>query len=162
MTVTDGRLIDQVRAEWPLEGADPDADRRAWREGAELYEDCDDDDLLRAGELMAAAVRHHVHGEPVLRDDDLAVTVQSLLFAAGTPGPDGVAVRPLACRLARLAVAVVAQRGWQPEHLGGNGHVTAGIFEDADIQRLLAAALPAADGDPADRRDWWAWRPSTT
>ena len=63
----------------------------------------EDDGLLHAGDLMARAVRHHVHGEGVLRDDDLAVTVQSLLFAAGTPAPDDVGVSAVACRLARLA-----------------------------------------------------------
>ena len=146
VTFADERLIQQVRAEWPLDGADPDADRQVWREGAELYEDADDDELLPAGALMAAAVRHHAHGGRLLQDDDLAVTVQSLLFAAGTPTSDEGDAPPDACRLARLAVAVIAQQGWQPEHLGGNGHVTAGIFEDADIQRLLAAALPGYDG----------------
>jgi hypothetical protein len=135
-------LVDRVRAEWPLDDGDVDADVRAWREGAELYEDGDDDELLAAGQLMARAVRHHVHGQAVLRDDDLAVTVQSLLFAAATPAPDaGILLE--ACRLARLALAVIAERGWQPPHLGGNGHITAGIFEDDDVRRLLAAALPS-------------------
>ncbi len=144
MTLADGwagPLQDRVREEWPLDGADADADVRAWRDGAELYEDCDDDELLLAGELMARAVRHHVHGDGVLREDDLAVTVQSLLFAAGTPSSGTSRVPERSCRLARLALAVIAQHGWQPPHLGGNGHVTAEIFEDADIRRLLAAAL---------------------
>ena len=43
---------------------------------------------------------------------------------------------------------MIAQRGWQPAHLGGTGHVTAGIFEDADVHRLLTHAL-APDGDLA-------------
>jgi hypothetical protein len=137
-------LVDRVRAEWPLDDGDVDADVRAWREGAELYEDGDDDELLAAGQLMARAVRHHVHGQAVLRDDDLAVTVQSLLFAAATPGP-GDEIPVEACRLGRLALAVIAERGWQPPHLGGNGHVTEGIFEDDDVRRLLAAVLPAGD-----------------
>ncbi len=135
-----GPLMDRVREEWPLDGADAEADVRAWRDGAELYEDGDDDELLHAGELMARAVRHHLHGDGVLREDDLAVTVQSLLFAAGTPS-DTSRVPQESCRLARLALAVIAQHGWQPPHLGGNGHVTAEIFEDADIRRLVAAAL---------------------
>ena len=149
MTFADERqvsLLDRVRAEWPLDGASPEDDVRAWREGAELYETGEDDELLHAGELMARAVRHHVHGRAVLRDDDLAVTVQSLLFAAGTPAADGVTILAGARRLARLALVVIAQNGWQPAHLGGTGHVTAGIFEDADISRLLTAAL-APDGD---------------
>jgi hypothetical protein len=133
-----------VREEWPLDGADAADDVRAWREGAELYEDGEDDELLGAGQLMARAVRHHLHGEGVLREDDLAVTVQSLLFAAATPGADG-ALPPAACRLARLALAVIAEQGWQPPHLGGNGHVTAGIFEDDDVRRLLAVALGPDD-----------------
>jgi hypothetical protein len=33
-----------------------------------------------------------------------------------------------------------------PPQLGGNGHITAEIFEDADIERLLTAAL-APDAD---------------
>lgn len=135
-----GPLLDRVREEWPLDGADPEADVRAWRDGAELYEDGDDDALLHAGELMARAVRHHVHGDGVLREDDLAVTVQSLLFAAGAPSGTSRIPEPC-CRLARLALAVIAEHGWQPPYLGGNGHVTAEIFEDADIRRLLAAAL---------------------
>ena len=150
MTFADERpvsLLDRVRQEWPLDGASVEDDVQAWREGAELYEG-DDDDVLHAGELMARAVRHHVHGEGVLRDDDLAVTVQSLLFAAGTPAPDDVGVSAAACRLARLALVVIAQRGWQPAHLGGTGHVTAGIFEDADVHRLLTRAL-APDADLA-------------
>ncbi len=148
MTFTDERtLLARVRQEWPLDGADAAADVRVWREGAELYEDGDDDELLHAGELMARAVRHHVHGHGALREDDLAVTVHSLLFAAGTPPPDG-ALSARACGLARLALAVVAQQGWQPPQLGGNGHITAEIFEDAGIHRLLAAAL-APDGDLA-------------
>ena len=134
-----GPLASRVRAEWPLDGADVEADVRAWRLGGELYEDGDDDELLYAGELMARAVRHHVHGDGVLRDDDLAVTVQSLLFAAGTPMDDYIPAP--ACRLARLAVAVIAQREWQPRDLRGNGQIAAEIFEDVDIQRLLAAAL---------------------
>lgn len=138
-------LMSLVRAEWPLDGPDVEADVRAWREGAALYEDGDDDELLHAGELMARAVRHAVHGRHVLRDDDLAVTVQSLLFAAATPPSEGAGIPLEGCRLARLAVAVILQRGWQPPHLGGNGHITAGIFEDADVKRLLAAALPAGD-----------------
>jgi len=144
VTFADGQLIDQVREEWPLDGADADADLQAWRLGAELYEDDDTDggELLRAGGLMAAAVRHHLHGNAVLRDDELAVTVQSLLFAASTPVADGGAIPERACSLARLALAAIAQQGWQPEHLGGNGHVTEGIFEDADIQQLLATAVP--------------------
>jgi hypothetical protein len=145
-------LLDRVREEWPLDGADVDADVRAWREGAELYEDSDDDELLQAGELMARAVRHHLYGLYAMREDDLAVTVHSLLFAAGTPSPDG-AVSARACRLARLALAVIAQHGWQPLHLGGNGHVTAEIFEDADIQRLLTAAL----GPDADIVSFFLW-----
>jgi hypothetical protein len=140
-------LLDRVRREWPLDGADVEADVRAWREGAELYEAGDDDELLHAGELMARAVRHHLHGNRALREDDLAVTVQSLLFAAGTPEPDG-AIPARACRLARLALAVIAQAGWQPPQLGGNGHITEGIFADADIGRLLIAAL-APDADLA-------------
>jgi hypothetical protein len=140
-----GRLLSRVREEWPLEGTDAEADVRAWREGAELYEDGDDDELLHAGELMARAVRHEVHGRPVLRHDDLAVTVQSLLFAAATPLADGGAIPVEACRLARLALAVVLARGWQPPHLGGNGHITAEIFDDADVQRLLAGALAPDD-----------------
>jgi hypothetical protein len=75
-----------------------------------------------------------------------------MLFAAGTPAPGGAAVRAETCRLARLALAVIAQRGWQPEHLGGNGHVTEGIFEDDDIQRLLAAAVPGYPDVPTDGR----------
>ena len=148
MTFADERrvsLLDSVRREWPLDGADVEADVRAWREGAGLYEDGDDDELLHAGELMARAVRHHVHGSRALREDDLAVTVQSLLFAAGTDVPEG-AVPARACRLARLALAVIAQHCWQPPQLGGNGHITAEIFEDADIERLLTAAL-APDAD---------------
>ncbi len=148
MTFPDQRpvsLIDRVRQEWPLEGDDVEADVRAWRQGAELYEDGDDDELLHAGELMARAVRHHVHGDGVLRDDDLAVTVQSLLFAAGTPMSEGDGFPPGACRLARLAVAVIAQQGWQPSYLGGNDHLTAEIFQDADITRLLAVALAPGD-----------------
>jgi hypothetical protein len=141
-------LLDRVRREWPLDGASVEADVRAWRDGAELYEVGDDDELLRAGELMARAVRHHLHGERALREDDLAVTVHSLLFAAGTPVPDSGRIPRAACRLARLALAVIAQQGWQPPRLGGNGHVTAEIFEDPDIQRLLAAAL-APDADLA-------------
>ena len=151
MTFADERpvpLLDRVRREWPLDGADVAADVRAWRDGAELYEDGDDDELLHAGELMARAVRHHVHSEAALREDDLAVTVHSLLFAAGTPCPDGAATPEAACRLARLALAVIAQRGWQPPLLGGNGHITAEIFEDADIRRLIAAAL-GPDGNLA-------------
>jgi hypothetical protein len=140
-----GPLMARVREEWPLDGADVEADVRAWREGAELYEDGDDDELLPAGELMARAVRHDVHGRRVLRDDDLAVTVQSLLFAAATPLSDGAGIPLEGCRLARLALAVILQRGWQPPHLGGNGHITAEIFEDADVRRLLAAALPGGD-----------------
>ena len=161
MTFADERpvsLLERVRREWPLDAADVEADVKAWREGAELYEDADDDELLHAGELMARAVRHHVHGHGALREDDLAVTVQSLLFAAGTPPPDG-ALSARACGLARLALAVVAQQGWQPPQLGGNGHITAEIFEDAGVQRLLTAALaPDADlaacfrsGTPGDR-----------
>ena len=149
MTFADERpasLVDRVREEWPLDGVDVEADVRTWREGAELYEDADDDELLLAGELMARAVRHHVHGGRALREDDLAVTVQSLLFAAGTPSAGAVPGR--ACRLARLALAVIAQQGWQPLQLGGNGHITAEIFEDADIDRLLTAAL-APDADLA-------------
>ena len=148
MTFADERPVslDRVRQEWPLDAADVEADVRAWRDGAELYEDGDDDELLHAGELMARAVRHHVHGGHALRDDDLAVTVQSLLFAAGAPSASAVSAR--ACRLARLALAVIAQQGWQPPQLGGNGHITAEIFEDADIDRLLTAAL-APDADLA-------------
>ena len=135
-----GPLLDRVREEWPLDGVDAEADVGAWRDGAELYEDGDDDELLHAGELMARAVRHHVHGDGVLREDDLAVTVQSLLFAAGTASATS-RIPEASCRLARLALAVIAQHGWQPPHLGGNGHLTVEIFEDADIRRLLAAAL---------------------
>ena len=135
-----GPLLDRVREEWPLDGVDAEADVGAWRDGAELYEDGDDDELLHAGELMARAVRHHVHGDGVLREDDLAVTVQSLLFAAGTACATS-RIPEASCRLARLALAVIAQHGWQPPHLGGNGHLTVEIFEDADIRRLLAAAL---------------------
>ena len=152
MTFADERpvsLVDRVRQEWPLDGADVEADVRAWRKGAELYEDADDDELLHAAELMARAVRHHLHGRRVLRDDDLAVTVHSLLFAAGTPLPSGGKGIPReACRLARLALAVIAQEGWQPPQLGGNGHITTEIFEDADIDRLLTVAL-APDADLA-------------
>jgi hypothetical protein len=70
------------------------------------------------------------------------------VFAAGTPGPDGAGISAAARRLARLALAVIAQQGWQPPQLGGNGHITAEIFEDGDIRRLLTAAL-APDGDLA-------------
>ena len=151
MTFADQRpvsLLDRVREEWPLDGASAEADVQAWREGAELYETGDDHELLPAAELMARAVRHHAHGRRVLRDDDLAVTVQSLLFAAGTPAPDGVSIPDAARRLARLALVVIAQNRWQPAHLGGTGHVTTGIFEDADVRRLLTAAL-APDDDLA-------------
>jgi hypothetical protein len=151
MTIADGpaSLLDRVRREWPLDGAGVEADVRAWREGAGLYEEGDDDELLHAGELMARAVRHHLHGTRALREDDLAVTVQSLLFAAGTPASESAAIPEPACRLARLALAVIAQQRWQPPSLGGNGHVTAEIFEDADIERLLAAALAPAGTDLA-------------
>lgn len=141
-----GSLVDLARRDWPLDGTDPDADVQAWRRGAELYEDDDDPAaLLRAGELMARAVRHHVHGDDVLRDDDLAVTVQSLLFAASTPQPGADDVPEPACRLARLALAVIAQQGWQPAHLGGNGQLPREVFADADIRRVLAAAVAPAD-----------------
>jgi hypothetical protein len=135
-------LVDEVRREWPVEGEDPDADVDAWREGAELYEDDDRyDALMRAGELMARAVRHHLHGEDLLRDDDLAVTVQSLLFVATTPAPPGRETSPQARRLARLALAVITQQGWQPAHLGGTGQVPAELFEDADMRDALTAAV---------------------
>ncbi len=143
-----GSLVDLVRRDWPLDGADPDDDVRAWRRGAELYEDDDDPAaLLRAGELMARGVRHHVHGDDVLRDDDLAVTVQSLLFAASTPQPGADGVPEQARRLARLALAVIAQQGWQPAHLGGNGQIPREVFADADIRRVLDAAVAPADLD---------------
>ena len=139
-----GALASRVRAEWPLDGADVEADVRAWREGAELYEEADDDELLCAGELMARAVRHTVHGRHVLRDDDLAVTVQSLLFSASTP--NAVADPDDARRLARLALAVILEHGWHPPHLGGNGPLPVEIFEDADIQGLLDAVAGDVDG----------------
>jgi len=148
--VTLRTLVERARREWPLDDADPGADVRAWRDGAGLYEDGDDDELFDAGELIARAVRHHVHGEPVLRDDDLAVAVQSLLFAASTPSTtmtDDSAVPADAARLARLALAVILERGWQPAHLGGAGHLPVEVFADADIQALLAAAL----GEPIER-----------
>jgi hypothetical protein len=141
-----GSLVDLARRDWPLDGADPDADVQAWRRGGELYEDDDDPAaLLRAGELMARAVRHHVHGDDVLRDDDLAVTVQSLLFAASTPQPGADDVHEQACRLARLALAVIAQQAWQPADLGGNGQLPREVFADADIRRVLDAAVAPAD-----------------
>ncbi len=143
-----GSLVDLARRHWPLDGADPDADERAWRRGAELYEDDDDPAaLLQAGELMARAVRHHVHGDDLLRDDDLAVTVQSLLFAASTPQPGADDVPEEARRLALLALAVIAQQGWQPAHLGGNGQLPREVFADADIRKVLDAAVAPADVD---------------
>ena len=136
-------LLERARRDWPLDGADPEADVRAWRAGADLYEDGDDDELLHAGELMAQAVRHHVHGGDLLRDDDLAVTVQSLLFSASTP--TSLTAPGDARRLARLALAVILEHGWQPPHLGGNGHLPVEIFEDADIQGLLDAVAGEVD-----------------
>ncbi len=142
MSFTDERLLDDVRREWPLDGADPDADVRAWRRGTELYEDDDRyDALLRAGDLMAQAVRHHLHAQDVLRDDDLAVTLHSLLFAATTPPPAGGPPAAEALRLSRLALAVVKQHGWQPVALGGNGHIAPELFEDAEIVQVLTAAI---------------------
>ncbi len=145
----DGPLLDQVRREWPLDGADRDADVQAWRLGTGLYEDDDEDEddgtLLRAGDLMALAVRHHLHGEDVLRDDDLAVTVHSLLFAATTPLPGTSRVPAGASRLVRLALAVVKQRGWQPASRGGNGQIAAELFEDDDIAHVLAEAIAPVD-----------------
>ena len=138
----DDALVDEVRREWPLDDAEPDADVQAWRRGAELYEDDDRyDATMRAGDLMARAVRYHLHGADVLRDDDLAVSVQSLLFAATTPAPDGAPATPQARRLARLALAVITLQGWQPAHLGGDGQVPAGLFADDDMRRELVAAV---------------------
>ncbi|WP_406081256.1 hypothetical protein [Micromonospora sp. NBC_00858] len=152
---------ESIRKEWPNEDLDEAADLQSWLLGKQLYDQVGDDYpiMMRAGELMCQALRHHLYGDGILTGAKLPNTVHSVLFASTSKPPDGVTLSPPARRQIRLALTIMRKHGWQPAHMGGNSMMEA-LFSPPRGMWLLFSAALAPPGTPlGDLTDFFTGEP---
>lgn len=136
---TDWSDIDNVRAEWPKSALDPERDLRKREEGISLYNQGPGQSpasALRAATLLAPSLAHSLYGEGIIRGQDLIDTVYKTLFASLDVADDRT-FPDEAQRIARLALTLVRENGWQPAAMGGDG-----LFDNVLTQKYAVLMLP--------------------
>ena len=136
---TDWSDIDNIRAEWPKSALDPETDLMKRDEGISLYNQGSDQSpasAFRAAALLAPSLAHSLYGEGILRGQDLVNTVYMTLFASLDVADDRTFPED-AQRIARLALTIVRENGWQPAAMGGDG-----LFDNVLTQKYAVLMLP--------------------
>lgn len=142
--MTDWADVENVRREWPAEDLDPDADLAAWRDGNQVYEANEDyGSMMKAGALMARALRHSLYGDGLFAKADHMQTTHRVLFSSAFPPPDGRTLLPEAAAQLRLALTIVKKEGWQSREHGGDGAMSE--FLQACWPILGCAVAPAPE-----------------
>jgi hypothetical protein len=139
--------IELIRAEWPLDDANAEADLAAFHEGNQVYDDNDDYlSMLRSGALLSRSLRYELYGKGILRPDDVSLATFRVLFASAYPPPDERSFPHQAASQLRLAMTVAKKHGWQPAAWGGNDMLGESISRSVMV---LAMAI-APEGRPWD------------
>ena len=136
---TDWADIDNIRAEWPKSALDPEKDLRKRDEGISLYNQGPGQSpasALRTAALLAPSLAHSLYGEGILRGQDLIDTVYKTLFASLDVADDRTFPEE-AQRIARLALTLVRENGWQPGAMGGDG-----LFDNVLTEKYAVLMLP--------------------
>lgn len=118
-----------IRAEWQRELEPEDAALLGWRNGSRMFtEGVIPGQKLNVAEYLTRGLAHHLFA-PILTDADaLVATTRVLTLVDQIPG-EPAWVADFGPRLARLALAVIRQKGWQPSQFGGDDSVTAEILD---------------------------------
>lgn len=118
---TDWSNLDNIRREWPQAGLDRVADRNAWGEGLQIYNNDDYMSMMRCVQRLSPALAHSLYDTPLLVGDELPETLHHALYAAVSTPPDGRTFADHAQKSARLILTLIRENGWQPASLGGSG-----------------------------------------
>ncbi|MFD0521295.1 hypothetical protein [Paractinoplanes durhamensis] len=133
---------DRIRAEWPpgqLEGAA--GGRLGWGNGMALYEQNPaPGQYLNIAEYLTRGLAYTYLGKPLISDAQAAESVRRILHLISALPPGGPAVLDhIAARLARLALAVTRQKGWQPASLGGDGQIPDELLRPPAVVEAIGA-----------------------
>jgi hypothetical protein len=146
---TDWADLENVRAEWQGQLEPEAAARLGWNNGSRMFvEGVVPGQRLNVAEYLTRGLAYHLF-TPILTDDDALVAAKRVLTLVDQIPDQPAFLADLAPRLARLALAVIRQKGWQPSQLGGDDSVTAEILNARpDGLVLYSARCP---GVPIER-----------
>jgi len=117
--------VENIRNEWRTQLESADDSMVAWRNGMRMYDDGPvPAQRLNTAEYMTRALGHQLFGRRLLTETDAAETVRRVLTMVELVPSEPIWLLDFAPRLARLALAVAREEGWQPVSLGGDGQVT--------------------------------------
>jgi TPR repeat protein len=141
---TDWSILENVRAEWPTDDFEPEADLAAWRQGMRLYDERDDyAGMIESGRLMSRALRHHLYGRELLAGADLPETTHRVLFSSCFPPPDQQSFPQSVQAQVRLGLMIVKKNGWQQVAYGGDDKMAP--FLKASTMVLTMAIAPSPE-----------------
>jgi hypothetical protein len=134
-----------ICAEWPQNQFDLDQDRLAWRNGMRM---ADQDEFpaqrFNEAEYMTRALRHHLYGSGPLSDVEVLISSQRVLHLldlyTSAPYPDWA--DQFIPKIRRLPLAIIRQRSWQAEHLGGNGTAQIDLESPGIIRAIACVQAP--------------------
>lgn len=114
-----------IRGEWEKQLEGESGGRLGWSNGRRLFaEGPVPAQLVNVAEYMSRGLAYTYVGQPLFPDDQAAETVRQMLAALSSMPPTVPAFQwRFARRIARLALAVTRQKGWQPVPLGGDGQI---------------------------------------
>lgn len=142
-------LVDSetIHREWIDKLGGRDQGMLAWRNGTRMFfEDHPQAQRFNLAEYMTRALAFHLVGEPLLDDDDAVLTAHRMaLLLQNLPlaQPGDWSVDPeieWVTRLARLPLAVIRDRGWQSDELGGNGRADE-MLKEIRLDGVFVAAV---------------------
>ena len=163
-----------IRAEWQAELA-RETDVETWALGMEAYAEtlpvpdadrstedvpADESTLSRAREQMSIALRHHLHGEPLLwralgsgtaralayTVEEVSIATANIVISRSEEAEEVVPMSETDKKWIRLALGTARAHGLQPESMGGDGSL-ATLFAN---EQMTIACRVALGQDPAD------------
>lgn len=107
--------VENIRNEWRTQLESADDSMVAWRNGMRMYDDGPvPAQRLNTAEYMTRALGHQLFGRRLLTETDAAETVRRVLTMVELVPSEPIWLLDFAPRLARLALAVAREEGWQP------------------------------------------------
>ena len=141
--------LENVRAEWAGQLMSERDGLLGWTNGMRMFDEPHPPaQILNIAEYMTRGLAHQLF-VPLLSDADALRTCRRVLTLVDQVPAEPAFVAEFGPRLARLALTIIRERGWQPMELGGDGSVTDEIAS-ARPDGLVAYAARCPDVEPKD------------
>jgi len=141
--------LENVRAEWAGQLMSERDGLLGWTNGMRMFDEPHPPaQILNIAEYMTRGLAHQLF-VPLLSDADALRTCRRVLTLVDQVPAEPAFVAEFGPRLARLALTIIRERGWQPRELGGDGSVTDEIAS-ARPDGLVAYAARCPDVEPKD------------